>query len=84
MVGAGEAEGVLGSSSVENVEGEKREANVLCEEVDGVERTTKEWPAEDRRPGERWPKYRRLDGSAEDSDPEGKNVILLVLLWVCS
>ena len=54
------------------------------EEVEGVEKTTKEWPAEDKRPGERWPKYRRLDGSAEDSDPEGKNVILLVLLWVCS
>ena len=44
--------------------------------VDDVEKTTKEWPGEDKRPGERWPKYRRLDGSAEDSDPEGKDVIL--------
>ena len=36
-MGAGEADGVLGSSSVvENVE--KRDANVLCEEVEGVER----------------------------------------------
>ena len=53
-------------------------------EVEGVEKTTKEWPGEDKRPVERWPKYRRLDGSAEESDPEGKKVIPFILLWVCS
>ena len=41
-------------------------------EVEGVEKTTKEWPGEDKRPKERWPQYKRLDGITEESESEGK------------
>ena len=49
------------------------------EVVEDVEKTVKEWPGEDKRPKERWPKYRRLDGSAEESDFEGRISFLSVL-----
>lgn len=54
-------------------------------EVDGVVNTIKEWPGQDKRPKERWPQYKRLDGTTEESEPEGKNgSSLLLVLWVHS
>ena len=54
-------------------------------EVEGVQRTIMEWPGQDRRPNERWPQYKRLDGTTEESEPEGrKGSLLLLVLWVHS
>lgn len=52
--------------------------------VDEVEKTSLEWPGVEKRPKERWPKYRRLDGSVEESESEGRILLTFNIKDSCS
>ena len=52
--------------------------------VDEVEKTSLEWPGVEKRPKERWPKYRRLDGSVEESESEGRLLLTFSIKDSCS
>jgi hypothetical protein len=52
--------------------------------VEEVEKTSLEWPESEKRPEERWPKHRSLDGTSEESDSEGKLSSLVCIKGLCS